>query len=98
MLNGVQTTAGLTYYIGKKAEPIPEAPKPQPKPLADLIGGSLSAGSGTLCQGRAITVRSNASDPAGRGLTYKWRVDGPPAGSRPTLNSASRRTRLAATS
>jgi opacity protein-like surface antigen/flagellar motor protein MotB len=81
MLNGVQTTAGLTYYIGKKAEPMPEAPKPQPKPLADLIGGSLSAGSGTLCQGRAITVRSNASDPAGRGLTYKWRVNDQPAGS-----------------
>ncbi|MBI5086938.1 MAG: outer membrane beta-barrel protein, partial [Acidobacteria bacterium] len=55
MLNGVQTTVGLTYYIGKKAEPLPPPPPPAPKPLADLNGGAISAGTGTLCQGRAIT-------------------------------------------
>lgn len=81
-LNGVQTTAGITYYIGKKAQPLPApAPPPPPQPLASLTAGMLSAGSGTLCQGRAITVRSNATDPAGRTLTYKWKVNGQPAGS-----------------
>lgn len=82
MLNGVQTTAGITYYIGKKAEPLPPpAPPPPPQPLAALNAGTLSAGSGTLCQGRAITVRSNVTDPAGRAITYKWTVNGQPAGS-----------------
>lgn len=81
-LNGVQTTVGLTYYIGKKYEPpVVVAAPPPPQPLAALAAGALSAGSGTLCQGRAITIRSaGASDPAGRGLTYKWKVNGQPMG------------------
>lgn len=80
-LNGLQTTAGITYYIGRKAEPLPPPPPPPPpQPLAALSAGTLSAGSGTLCQGRAITVRSNVTDPAGRAITYKWMVNGQPAG------------------
>jgi hypothetical protein len=81
-LNGVQTTVGLTYYLGKKYEPpVVVAAPPPPQPLAALAAGALSAGTGTLCQGRAITIRSGgASDPAGRGLTYKWKVNGQPMG------------------
>jgi outer membrane protein OmpA-like peptidoglycan-associated protein len=81
MLHGVQTTVGLTYYIGEKYVPPPPAPPPPPSALAALSGGSLSAGAGTLCQGRAITVRSmGVSDPAGRNITYKWKVNGQPMG------------------
>jgi len=35
---------------------------------------------GLLCQGRAITLKSDASDPAGRQLSYRWRLNGQPAG------------------
>jgi len=82
MLNGVQTSAGLMYYFGSKyVPPPPPPPPPPPAALASLNGGSLAAGAGTLCQGRAITVRSSGvSDPAGRELTYKWRVNGQPMG------------------
>jgi flagellar motor protein MotB len=79
-LHGIQTTAGITYYLGRKAEAAPPPPPP-PAPLAALNAGTLSVGPGTLCQGRAITVRnSGASDPAGRALTYKWKVNGQPMG------------------
>jgi hypothetical protein len=71
---------GVNYYFGQKREWI-EDKEVAPVELGPLTGGTLSAGSGTLCQGKAITVRSNAaSDPAGRGLTYKWKVNGQPAG------------------
>ena len=78
---GLRPTAGLSYHWGKKAEWIPAPVAEAPKVLESLVGGTLSAGSGTLCQGRAITVRSiGASDPSGRGLVYKWKVNGQPAG------------------
>jgi flagellar motor protein MotB/opacity protein-like surface antigen len=80
-LNGVQTTVGLTWYMGKKAEAIPVKEEPKPMALRDLNGGAITGGTGTLCQGRAITVRANPTDPDGRRLTYKWKVNGQPAGS-----------------
>jgi hypothetical protein len=71
---------GVSYHFGAKREWV-EDQAPAAADLGPLTGGSLSAGSGTLCQGKAITVRSNgASDPAGRGLTYKWKVNGETAG------------------
>lgn len=80
-LHGIQTTAGITYYFGRKAEAPAPPPPPPPGPLAALNAGTLSVGPGTLCQGRAITVRNTgASDPAGRALTYKWKVNGQPMG------------------
>ena len=79
-LHGIQTTAGITYYFGRKAE-APAPPPPPPAPLPGLNAGTLSVGPGTLCQGRAITVRNTgASDPAGRTITYKWKVNGQPMG------------------
>jgi hypothetical protein len=78
---GVMPTIGLNWYLGNKyvAPPPPVAPKPQA--LGNLNGGTLSAGSGTLCQGRPITIRATGvSDPAGRQITYKWRVNNQPVG------------------
>ncbi len=78
---GVTTTAGVNYHWGKKAEWVEEKKPEVPQPLGPLVGGTLSAGGGTLCQGKSITIRSiDASDPAGRGLVYKWTVDGQPMG------------------
>ncbi|MBL0159096.1 MAG: hypothetical protein IPP47_18585 [Bryobacterales bacterium] len=85
-LNGIQTTVGLTYYIGKKYEPpVVVAAPPPPQPLGALAAGALSAGSGTLCQGRAITIRSaGASDPpaaasptSGRSTASPWAATAP---------------------
>ena len=80
-LFGLVPTAGVNYHWGHKAAWI-ETPKAEaPKDLGALVGGTLSAGGGTLCQGKSVTVRSiGASDPAGRGLVYKWKVDGQPTG------------------
>lgn len=70
---------GVNYHFGATREWIED--RVAPTDLGALTGGTLSAGSGTLCNGKAITVRSNgANDPAGRGLTYKWKVNGQPAG------------------
>jgi len=86
---GVQTTAGIEFNFGPKYVPPPPPPPPAPKKieaLGNLNGGGITvtAGqygpSGILCQGRAITLHSNASDPAGRPLTYRWKVNGNPAG------------------
>lgn len=80
LFTGLQTTAGINFYMGRKAVP-PPPPAPAPKDLGPLNAGRLDAGSGTLCQGRAIAIRSiGASDPAGRQLTYKWKVNGQPMG------------------
>jgi len=74
---GLIPSVGLNWYLGKKYVPPPPAPPPAPKALAALSGGTLSAGSGTLCQGRPITIRATGvSDPAGRQITHKWRVNG----------------------
>jgi flagellar motor protein MotB len=76
----VVAAAGVNYYFGAKREWI-EDKAVAPVDLGPLTGGALSAGSGTLCQGKAITVRSSgAADPAGRGLIYKWKVNGQAAG------------------
>lgn len=81
LFTGMQTTAGINFYIGRKAVPPPPPPPPAPKDLGPLNAGRLDAGTGTLCQGRAITIRSvGASDPAGRQMTYKWKVGGQPMG------------------
>ncbi|MCL4795357.1 MAG: outer membrane beta-barrel protein [Bryobacteraceae bacterium] len=81
LFTGFQTTAGINFYIGRQAAPAPPPPPPAPRDLGALNAGRLDAGTGTLCQGRAITIRSvGASDPAGRQMTYKWKVNGQPMG------------------
>jgi outer membrane protein OmpA-like peptidoglycan-associated protein len=78
-LNGVQLTAGLIFYLGQKAQPIPPpAPPPPPPPLS---AGTITGTEGTLCQGKAITLHSTASDPAGHQLSYAWKLNGNAQGS-----------------
>ncbi|MBA3975041.1 MAG: hypothetical protein C0504_12595 [Candidatus Solibacter sp.] len=78
---GVMPTVGLNWYLGRKYVPPPPPVAPPPQALGALNGGALSAGTGTLCQGRPITIRSaGVSDPAGRQITYKWKVNGQPMG------------------
>jgi len=88
-LHGLQATAGLTFYIGKEAAPPPAPPPPAPPPpprkLGDITGGAISGMDGLLCQGQAITLRSNASDPEGKTLSYKWKLNGRDAGTGPSL-------------
>ncbi len=78
---GVIPSVGLNWYLGKKYVPPPPPAPPKAEALAALNGGTLSAGTGTLCQGRPITIRATGvSDPAGRQITYKWRVNDQPMG------------------
>lgn len=78
-LNGLQVTAGLIFYLGRKEQPpAPPAPPPPPPPLS---AGSITGAEGTLCQGKAITLHSTASDPAGHQLSYAWKLNGQPQGS-----------------
>jgi opacity protein-like surface antigen/outer membrane protein OmpA-like peptidoglycan-associated protein len=78
-LNGVQITAGLIFYIGQKEVPPP--PPPPPPPPAPLSAGTITGTEGTLCQGKAITLHSTASDPSGHQLSYAWKLNGNAQGS-----------------
>jgi opacity protein-like surface antigen len=76
-LNGVQLTAGVTWYLGKKF-----VPQPRQEPLPPLGAATITGGdTGTLCQGKPITLHAEASDPAGHPLTYTWKLNGAPQGS-----------------
>lgn len=74
-LNGVQVTAGLIVYLGKKVVPAPPAPPPPPAPLS---AGTITGTDGLLCQGKPITLHSTASDAAGHALNYAWKLNGAP--------------------
>ena len=74
LLHGVDATAGLVFYFGKKAPPpAPPAPPPPPPPLS---AGDITGGDGQLCQNKAITVHSTATDPLGHTLNYSWKLNG----------------------
>ena len=79
-LNGMQITLGATFYFGKTYVAPPPAP-PAPKVLAPLNAGSITGFSGLLCQGKAITLHSSASDPEGHTLAYAWKLNGASQGS-----------------
>ena len=76
-LNGVQITAGIVWYLGKKYVPQPRQEALPPLGAASITGGD----SGTLCQGKSITMHAEASDPAGHTLSYQWKLNGAPQGS-----------------
>ena len=75
-INGFQGTLGFVLYLGHVAPVV----TPQPVVLAPLNAGTITGGEGTLCQGKAITLHSTASDPAGHSLTYAWKLNGAPSG------------------
>jgi opacity protein-like surface antigen len=77
-INGLQATAGLVFYLGSK--PVPPAPPPVKPPPAPLNAGDITGATGTLCQGKPISLHSSASDPEGHALTYAWKLNDAAAG------------------
>ena len=77
-LNGFQGTLGIVAFLGHKY--VPPAPQPPPPPPAPLSAGTITGAEGNLCEGRAITLHSTASDPAGHTLTYAWKLNGAESG------------------
>ena len=81
VLNGVEATGGLTFYLGhigeKPAPPPPPPPPPTPPPPPhSLSAGTISASSMSVCPGDAVRLSSDASDPRGHNLAYQWSVNG----------------------
>ena len=72
-LNGVQATLGLVVYAKQPYVAPPQAPPLAPAPLS---AGEITGPGSILCQGRAIALRSTASDPGGHPLTYTWKLNG----------------------
>jgi len=82
VLNGVQATGGITFYLGhigeKPAPPAPPPPPPTtpPPPPHSLGAGAISASSTSVCPGEPVRLSSSASDPRGHNLSYQWSVNG----------------------
>jgi len=75
---GVELTGGFTLYLGRIGErpaPPPPAPPPPVTPH-NLSAGSISASSTSVCPGDAVRLHSDASDPEGHRLNYRWSVNG----------------------
>ena len=75
---GVQLTGGFTLYFGHIGErPVIPTPKP-PEPITphSLNAGSISASSTSVCPSDAVRLHSDASDPNGHRLDYRWSVNG----------------------
>jgi outer membrane protein OmpA-like peptidoglycan-associated protein len=81
-LKGVELTAGITIYLGRRGEkpapPAPPPPPPPPPPVAPaaLNAGSITASATTVCPGDSVRLSSNASGPEGHPLSYQWSVNG----------------------
>jgi outer membrane protein OmpA-like peptidoglycan-associated protein len=80
-INGLEITAGVTFYLGHVyVPPAPPPPVVHAAP-APLSAGSITGYEGLLCQGKAITLHSSASDPLGHTLGYAWKLNGAASGS-----------------
>jgi outer membrane protein OmpA-like peptidoglycan-associated protein len=89
-INGMQATVGASFYFGPTYVPPPQVPCPagytgtfQPncvKNLEPLNAGAITGYEGLLCQAKAITLHSTASDPAGHTLGYAWKLNGATVG------------------
>jgi outer membrane protein OmpA-like peptidoglycan-associated protein len=77
---GVQATAGLTFYfgrIGEKATPPPPPPPPPPPVVRpEINAGAISASATSVCPGESITFTATASITGGHSVSYQWSVDG----------------------
>ncbi|HEV2687009.1 MAG TPA: outer membrane beta-barrel protein [Bryobacteraceae bacterium] len=80
---GVQATAGLTFYFGRLSKPAPPPPPPPPPPPVvrpEINAGAISASATSVCPGETITFTANASVSGGHSVSYQWSVDGRPQG------------------
>jgi outer membrane protein OmpA-like peptidoglycan-associated protein len=78
-LQGIETTIGVSFYIGgKEAPPPPPPPPPAPVVIAphNLNASTITASATSVCPGDAVRLSSNASDPQSHALAYQWSVDG----------------------
>jgi len=79
-LQGIETTIGVSIYLGRRGEapPPPPPPPPPPAPIAphSLNASTITASATSVCPGDAVRLSSNASDPQGHAITYQWSVDG----------------------
>lgn len=75
LMNGVQATVGLEYFIGRHVVPVPPPP---PVVVPPLTPGEITGAGGTLCQGKPIALHATASDPAGHALKYTWKLNDAP--------------------
>jgi outer membrane protein OmpA-like peptidoglycan-associated protein len=79
-IQGLETTIGLSVYLGHRgtapAAPPPPPPPPPPTARGPLNGGAISASANSVCPGEPVTLTSNASDPQGDRLNYQWTVNG----------------------
>jgi len=75
LMNGVEATLGLVFYVGQHTVPLPPIPPPPP-----LNGGDITGAGGMLCVGKSITVHSTASDPASppHPMKFMWKLNGEP--------------------
>ena len=78
-INGLELTAGVTFYLGQ----VYVAPLPQPviqHKVSPLNPGSIDGYEGLLCQGKPITLHAHIVDPEGHPLAYAWKLNGAPSG------------------
>ena len=80
-LSGLELIAGVTFHWGARESPVPVPPvvvvpiPPPPRFVPGTIHGAAS-----VCVGSPVVLSSDASDSGGSALTYRWTVDGQPAG------------------
>ncbi len=73
LLNGVDATVGLVFYIGRHVVPPVPVPVQPPQPINP---GEITGAGGTLCQGKPITLHATTSDPVNHPLKYLWTLNG----------------------
>jgi outer membrane protein OmpA-like peptidoglycan-associated protein len=81
-IQGIETTIGMSLYLGRRGEkpvappPPPPPPPTPPAPHGPINGGAISANPSSVCPGDSVTLTSNASQPQGDRLSYQWSVNG----------------------
>jgi hypothetical protein len=73
--SGLNATVGLVFYFGRHVVPTVAPPAVVTPPLTP---GEITGGGGTLCQGKAISLRATTTDPANHTLKYAWKLNGAP--------------------
>ena len=79
-IQGLETTIGVSFYMGRRGEapapPPPPPPPPAPIPPHSLSASTITASAQSVCPGDSVQLSSNASDPQGHALGYQWSVNG----------------------